>query len=235
MIDKDLDEDTRLLPKTQKTRNIIEKNEMYLFGLVPNGLRENVFDLSKVNNSKVLKIVCGESHCMILFADSQIGGFGANNEGQLGVKLLKHSDNYVSDIAINQIPLLQMKDSYIMDLAAGDNFTLALIKINNKTAIYKFGISREEKYMEDFENISTIVIFYLKKNLIELDYDKLDIRRVFASGSRAMFITSDNGLYVGGVDFQMLSMEKFKNIYTFPFEIKDLSLGLEHCLILDSI
>lgn len=50
-----------------------------------------------------------------------------------------------------------------------------------------------------------------------------------------MFITTDNSLFIGGVDFQMVPMQKFKHVYTFPFNIKELSLGLEHCLILDGI
>lgn len=106
-----------------------------------------------------MKVVCGENHCIILFEDRRIAGFGANNLGQLGVKLMKHNDNFVSDILINQIPLSNVSEAQIMDIAAGDNFSLALFSINKRTAIYKFGINREEKYTDDFENINTIVHF----------------------------------------------------------------------------
>lgn len=66
MITKEINDlTTRLLPKNEVTKYIIEKDELYFFGAVPESLRAEYFDLSK-RKVKVKKIVCGNNHGLIL-------------------------------------------------------------------------------------------------------------------------------------------------------------------------
>ena len=53
------------MPKNEKTKYIIEKDELYFFGAVPESLRADYFDLTK-RKLKVLKIACGNNHGLIL-------------------------------------------------------------------------------------------------------------------------------------------------------------------------
>jgi hypothetical protein len=56
---------------------------------------------------------------------------------------------------------------------------------------------------------------------------------VLAFGQRSMFLTEDNSIYVSGIDFGMMPIEKYKLVDKIPHRPKYISLGLEHCLILD--
>lgn len=49
-----------------------------------------------------------------------------------------------------------------------------------------------------------------------------------------MFITDSNEIYIGGKDFEQCPIEGHELLIKFEREIKDLSMGMGHCLLLDS-
>ena len=64
---------------------------MMCFGAVPLQLQNCPLNLSSLSPSLVKKVECGNSHCLILFQDGSLFGFGGNEEGQLGIKLTQNS------------------------------------------------------------------------------------------------------------------------------------------------
>ena len=59
-----INEETRLLPKNDATRNELEMEELYVFGSVSDEVRKVL--LEGYGQKPVKKIVCGRSHCIIL-------------------------------------------------------------------------------------------------------------------------------------------------------------------------
>jgi hypothetical protein len=59
------------------------------------------------------------------------------------------------------------------------------------------------------------------------------IRNIYAFGQRSLILTETNDLYVSGMDFSMSPIEKFKFLEHLPTVPRHISLGLEHCLLLD--
>ena len=195
-------------------------------------MRGSVIDISKYTKSFVRKIVCGSNHCLILFNDGQLAGFGGNEDGQLGLDLIKHG-NYVNEIKTNRFAIYDpvartnITEYDIIDIAAGDNFSLIVVRANLRNVLIRLGLRPEDKYRDDHASINPV-------NIVELNYDKINnIKNVYQFGQRSLIITQDNSLYVGGVDFHLNPVDKFKYIDHFNKQIRSIHLGLEHCLILD--
>jgi len=201
--------------------------------VIPENLRGAIVDLAKFTNSFVRKIVCGTNHCLILFNDGQLAGFGGNEEGQLGFDI-KEFGNYLNEIKLNKFVLFDAKtgssigDYDILDIGAGNNFSLLLIKAKSKTMLVKFGMYPEDKYRDDIDNVKIV-------NVVELDYEEIGaLRSIFVSGGRSLLITESNDIYIGQLDFNLNPINKYRLLERFPSQIKTVSLGLIHCLILDS-
>lgn len=159
-------------------------------------------------------------------------GFGSNEDGQLGLELKKQS-NYINEIKViklliyNPTTRTNFNNFDIWDIAAGDNFSLILISANNRAFLVRLGINPEDKYKDDLEKINPV-------NLVEMDYDKINtINKVYVFGQRSIIITANNDIYVGGIDFNLNPLEKYKFVDHFSRQIKNIYLGIEHCFILD--
>ena len=74
----------------------------------------------------------------------------------------------------------------------------------------------------------------IKQHLVELDYDRVKVKGVRAFGPRSLFFTSDNTIYIGGIDFNQQPLKKFKKQGVMTKDIFDIQLGLGHALLLDS-
>lgn len=68
--------------------------------------------------------------------------------------------------------------------------------------------------------------------MVELDYERVKIKGIRASGPRGLFWTEDNDIYVGGIDFNQQPLRKFKKHGTYAHKIQDIQLGLGHALLL---
>ena len=66
-----------------------------------------------------------------------------------------------------------------------------------------------------------------------MDYEAITIKKIFAYGQRSLFYTLKNEIYVGGLDFKMNPLRKYKHFHTVLSPIANIALGSEHCLILD--
>lgn len=190
-----------------------------------------MIDLAKYTKSFVRKVVCGNNHCLILFNDGQLAGFGSNEEGQLGFELKKEG-NYINEIKTNKLVILDpgtqrnIDDYEIWDIGAGENFSLILIKSKLKTFLVRLGINPEDKYSNEFGQIKPV-------NVVPLEYERIFIKNIYVFGQRSLLLTSNNDLYVGGLDFDLNPLNKYKHVEHFAKEIRSIHLGLEHCLILD--
>ena len=253
-----IDESTRLLPKNDLTKNLIEKTQINCFGAVPFNSRQI--------NGKVKKIVCGLSHCLLLIKENNVKhlyGFGLNDEGQLGLEIQNASqDNQDTYFRIN-IPqnIIPNQNYEIIDIAAGDNFSLILIRDNggnnnnnilnennmimneniqnqniSNYHLIKFGIDENEKYR--FGILPKKI--YIKE--IHLPENNMKIKHIYAFGKRIIIqktsIDNKEFLYMGGMDFSGFELDEFQ-LLKFDEEsfldkkIKNLCLGTNHCIILD--
>ena len=58
----------------------------------------------------------------------------------------------------NKIKIPEINENFeFIDIAAGENFSLILIKIKEKQLLFYLGINQESKYRDDIENVQTIV------------------------------------------------------------------------------
>jgi len=156
-----------LLPKNQKTRKVLERNELHFYGVVPTPLQSVPYSVEKINKSNVRKIVSGNDHCLILFTNGELVGFGSNALGQLGLKITKENAE-LTDLKLLK-PIIPSVNSYeVVDISAGENFSFLLIRVNGKNMLCRLGMRNEDKYNDDFENIEIIVKIYFNVTFIRL-------------------------------------------------------------------
>jgi len=205
---------------------------LHCYGVIPDNLRGRVIDIAEYTRAFVRKIVCGNNHCLIWFNDGQLAGFGSNEEGQLGFDF-KKNENFINEIKINKFTFIDpetqayIKEYEIWDIAAGDNFSLILVKTGKKTYLVKFGLTTEDRYRGDQEKLSSV-------NVVEINYEKLgNITNIYVFGQRSLLLNTENDIFVGGVDFNLNPLDKYKHIDRFPRQIKNIYMGQEHFLILD--
>lgn len=72
-----------------------------------------------------------------------------------------------------------------------------------------------------------------KESMVSSSID-LNIKNIYACGSRSLFITYDNRIYIGQKSFTMNPLSSYAFLCQVEKQIKLLELGEEHCLILDS-
>ena len=214
---------TRLLPKTETTRNEIETEELYVFGSAPPELRKVL--LEGYGRKPVKKISCGKSHCIILLNNNSLIGFGSNLEGQLGLPLEKKDCQQITQLNIN-IPNINLENSRILDIAAGDEFSLILIKTQEEnTIIIRFGTDIINKYA----NIPNTVC-----QKIEIIPEQANnITKIVAFENRKIFCTEGNDIYLGGRDFSGSEIDEYILLKRFDKKIKNIYLQKEGCIVQD--
>lgn len=167
------------------------------------------------------KIVCAKKHCLILMENRSLFCFGKNNEGQLG-QSIKDNQLITSLIKLNLV-IKEIGAYTIEDIAAGDNFSLLLLKSNNKNYLIRLGINQKDKYKDGFDEIKVVHI----ENIPDVD-----IKRIIAFGKRILLLTSTNDIYIGGIDFESTILGEYILLTHFDKEINSICLGSTHCLIL---
>ena len=220
-----INEETKLLPKNDATRNEIELEELYVFGSAPEELRKNL--LEAYGRKPVKKIVLGKSHCLILLNNNKLIGFGSNEDGQLGIDLNTKICNKITNIPITINNINDNHNMQIIDIAAGEDFSLVLLKNSeDQTILIKFGANIRNRYVKN-PNI--------KVQKIEKLPDGVDnISKIFAFEKRIMFFTNDNKIYVGGKDFMGTEISEYKNLEFENRNIENLYMLKESCIVIDT-
>jgi alpha-tubulin suppressor-like RCC1 family protein len=158
-------------------------------------------------------------HCIILFKDGQLGGFGCNKAGQLGFQI---NNQRINEVCINKKFL---NDNYeILDIGAGNNFSLILVRQGSENKLFKFGIKQEDRLVdESFDRLKII-------NIVDIEYHRIKkIESIFVFDERSLFLTQDKKLY-------RLTNNSFKEYVDLSrIMIRSINIGLRHCLILDGI
>lgn len=159
-----MDEQTRLLPKNTYTKEIFEHNELHCYGFICNQNTQDFFLDKYLDKSDfVKKITAGENQILVLFASGKLGILGDNANGQLGLPLKRgENENKYNEIFIYKPKLSQeinINNYEIIDIAAGEHFSLILISLNNKHFLYKLGYNQEDRYRDDIDLIDPIVSF----------------------------------------------------------------------------
>ena len=216
-----------LLPKNEKNKQLIEKPEIHCFGAVPRELPK-IIDSTRYSQSPIRRIVCGNSHCLILFNDGSLYGFGGNEEGQLGVIITDEKSKYLNDLTKINFSLPAIPEFTIEDIAAGDVYSIVLIKARNKFHIVHFGIKQEDKYKLTSEGIKNI----WTEKLPDDDEEELNIKSISAFGKRKVFVTQDNTIYISGIDFTSNKLKEYVLFYKFEKQIHSVNMGLNHIIIL---
>ena len=219
-----INEETRLLPKNNATKNELELEELYVFGSAPEELRKVL--LEGYGRKPVKKIVCGKSHCIILLNNNSLIGFGSNAEGQLGLALEKKDYLQITQLPIN-IPNINMENSQILDIAAGDEFSLVLIRTQEEHyLIVRFGTDIINKYA----NVPNTVCQKIEQ-LPELNGP---ITNILAFEKRKIFCTENNEIFIGGSDFSGTEINEYILLKKFDNKIENIYLQKESCIVQDS-
>ena len=219
-----INEETRLLPKNDATKNELELEELYVFGSAPEELRKVL--LEGYGRKPVKKIVCGKSHCIILLNNNSLIGFGSNAEGQLGLALEKKDYLQITQLPIN-IPNINMENSQILDIAAGDEFSLVLIRTQEEHyLIVRFGTDIINKYA----NVPNTVCQKIEQ-LPELNGP---ITNILAFEKRKIFCTENNEIFIGGRDFSGTEINEYILLKKFDNKIENIYLQKESCIVQDS-
>ena len=140
-----INNDTILLPKNEATKDEFETDKLYIYG---SDIPEKSILIEGHGHNPVIKIVCGKYHCIILLAGNMLRGIGSNDMGQLGLPLETEKVTDMTELNIN-IPNMNLEGYQILDIAAGDSFSLILIRTpDNQIRIIKFGIDIRDKYLK---------------------------------------------------------------------------------------
>ena len=217
-------EETRLLPKIQATKADLEGEELYVFGAAPPNLKKVL--LEGYGRKPVKKIVCGKSHCIILLTNNRLIGFGSNEEGQLGLPLETKVCEQITQLTIN-LANINMENSEILDIAAGNEFSLILIRTqDNHTVLVYFGTDIINKYA-NIPNTSC-------QKLEKLPEGVENITKIIAFEKRKIFCTEDNQIFVGGRDFSGTEIDEYILLKKFETKIENIYLQKESCIVQDA-
>lgn len=220
-----INEETKLLPKNDATRNEIELEELFVFGSAPEELRKTL--LEQYGRKPVKKIVLGKSHCLILLNNNTLIGFGSNEEGQLGLELAKKECNKPTPIPITLQNIGDIQNMQITDIAAGEDFSLVLLKnAEEQSILVRFGIDVMNKYV-DIPNVSVQKVEKIPEGVVNISH-------IFAFEKRIMFYTSTNEIYVGGRDFMGTEINEYKLLKKIYNDIENLYMLKESCIVTDS-
>lgn len=202
---------------------LLDRNEITCFGAVPEQLQKSI-PLSDIAEGDVKKIVCGNNHCLILLNNGQLYGFGGNEEGQLGLKV-NNSNKYVAEFKQITFQVNNLNRFTIKDIAAGEDFSLILVRQDETDYIVKFSINKREKYMLNKNEFENVKIDPIPEGIEEIE-------NVYAFGSRKLFVTNKPRIFIGGLDFHNFELEEYTEIKDFNLKINSLVLGMNHCIIL---
>ena len=217
-------EETRLLPKIPATKADLEGEELYVFGAAPPNLKKVL--LEGYGRKPVKKIVCGKSHCIILLTNNRLIGFGSNEEGQLGLPLETKVCEQITQLTIN-LANINMENSEILDIAAGNEFSLILIRTqDNHTVLVYFGTDIINKYA-NIPNTSC-------QKLEKLPEGVENITKIIAFEKRKIFCTEDNQIFVGGRDFSGTEIDEYILLKKFETKIENIYLQKESCIVQDA-
>ena len=169
-----------MFPRNQSDQNMFEENQLFGFGDVPEFLKNSVLKLKDYSSAPIKKISCGRNHYLLLFQDGKLYGFGGNEEGQLGLAITPQSKK-VDKMSLIKIHSSIAKEYHIDDIAAGDSFSLLLLKFNNKSKIIRFGIDFKNKYKASSKNDTLAFVE-------ELPSDIPEISRIYAFGKRKKWV-----------------------------------------------
>ena len=246
----DLDETSQILPKKQSINDKIElypeNNLLFSYGYNTYG---NIIDLNKLTNeSKTIlnvKQMCfGENHTLMLIEsleddiikDTFLYGCGSNSNGQLGLKYIPGNQNEYENFEeinlsdyINEGLFFWNKIKFIIDLiCVGNDYSLVLIKYPNSenSTLYRFEVSKNDKYSKENEKRNTIN----KEKYNTSAFGK--ILKIKAFNDKIIILTSLNYLLLKGINFDMEYYKDYKIIYTLKEKIKEISLGINSCLLL---
>lgn len=246
----ELDESSQILPKKQ---SINDKNELYpnnnlLFSYGYNSYG-NVIDLNKLidksNTTLKVKQMCfGENHTLMLIEtldDDKINetflfGCGSNSNGQLGLEYIPNNKNEYENFEeinlsdyINQGLFFWNKIKFIIDsICVGNDFSLVFVKYPNSenSTLYRFELLRNDRFSKKNEK---------KRTITKEKYDSLsfgNILKIKAFNNKIIIFTSFNFLLLKGVNFDMEYYKDYRIIYTIKEKIKEVSLGINSCLLL---
>ena len=218
-----ISEQTMLLPRNEATKGELETEQLFIYGSVPSQLRTVLLE-GKYGSNPVKKIVCGKYHSLILLTNSRLIGFGLNDFGQLGLPLETKEVENITELHIT-IPNLEAFD--ILDIAAGDEFSLVLIRTpDNQNKIIKFGTSIINKYVQ-IPNMQTQILEKLPENI------NGNINKIIAFEKRKIFCTETNEIYLSGCDFNGMEIDEYVLLKKFDTNITNIFLQKEGCLVQD--
>ena len=217
-------QDTILLPIQDATRQELETENLYIFGSVPLELQK--FLLEGYGRNPVVKIACGKYHYIILLTNNRLIGFGLNNVGQLGLPVETKEVTQITELKIN-LPNENLGDFEILDIAAGDEYSLILIRTqDNHFKIIKFGMDNIHKYINP-HNVSFQKIEKLPDTIFG------NITNIIAFEKRKIFWTEQNEVYLGGRDFYGTELDDYILLKKFQTKIKNIFLLKESCYVQD--
>ena len=173
-------------------------------------------------------------------SDLKLYGFGENEQGQLGIPLDSPNQKYINAVQEIKIPDLP-NTSQIIDIAAGDYFSLVLIKsTDNHYQIIKFGINERDKYRTNLQKLNNIHVEQLPQ-----DMANEVIHRIYAFGKRTAVLAhkrregdetnfSKIKLYIGNIDFANNYLPEYTLFAEYDYssvQIKSIGLGLFHMVV----
>lgn len=216
--------ETVLLPKNEATKDELETEQLYIYGLNPTEPKTVL--LEGYGPNPIKKISCGKTHFLILLTNNRLIGLGLNDQGQLGLPLETKEAENIAELKIN-IPNINLGEYRILDIATGDGFSLILIRTSdNQTKIIKFGASIINKYVSipnpQIQNLENIP-----------DNINGNIIKIFAFEKRKIFHTDKNEIYLGGFDFLGMEIESYILLKKFETNIANVFLQKEGCLVQD--
>ena len=225
---EELNNDTILLPKNEATKQELETDRLYIFGSVPPDLKSVLMEgFAPQEHNPVVKIVCGKYHCIILLTQNRLYGFGLNDMGQLGLPFETKEATHLTQLNIN-IPEINLNNFQILDIAAGDEFSLILIQTqDNQKKIINFGSDLINKYIQ-VENPPT-----QKVEKIPDEVNINNINQIIAYEKRKIFCTENNEIFLGGQDFSGMELEGYELLKKFEKKIKNIFLQKESCIVQD--
>lgn len=217
-----INNNTILLPKNEATKDELETEKLYIYGSVTPQLQQVL--LEQYGPNPIIKIVCGKNHCLILLTNNRLRGFGSNLMGQLGIPLETKIAENITEININ-IPNLGQYQ--ILDIAAGDDFSLILIRTpDNQTKIIKFGIDIINNYVT-IDDTQIQNLENLPNNITT------GINKIIAFEKRKIFCTDKNEVFIGGRDFYGTEIDDYVLLKKFDKNINNIFLQKEGCIVQD--
>lgn len=216
---KNASDANRLLPEAEETKHIFEVNEIHCFGTYP----KDIIKLSTYTTERVKKMRCGNIHCLVLLINGDCLGFGGNEEGQLGLDpSVKGCQELMLPKTIPAIP----QEFVYEDIAAGENFSLLLVRTKQQQYLIRYGLNIKDKYKGNQEVSQTIHLEPLPNTIGQ-------IRSIYAFGQRMMLLNETNDIFIGGLDFKSRMIKGYELFYHFNGNIKSIQLGFGHCIILN--